>query len=60
MLRFVIVNQNDDNWIDIKVQLRMIFLKFGLLFSPIVFNVSDLYDDNPFINEIIGAGGEIK
>jgi predicted nucleotidyltransferase len=57
---FFIANLNDENWIDIMVRLRMISLNFNDIFiSPIVFNDSDLLEDNPFITEILSTGIEI-
>jgi predicted nucleotidyltransferase len=48
---FFIANINDENWMDIMVKLRMIFLNFNDIFIyPIVFNDSDIFEDNSFIN----------
>ncbi|MDR2199789.1 MAG: nucleotidyltransferase domain-containing protein [Deltaproteobacteria bacterium] len=57
---FFITNLTDDNWLEIMIQLRMISLNYKLFFSPMVYHVSDLYDDNPFINGVISTGIEIQ
>jgi predicted nucleotidyltransferase len=56
---FFIAN-SDDNWLDIMVKLRIISLDYKDIFiSPIVFNISDLFEDNPFVKEVLSTGIEI-
>jgi predicted nucleotidyltransferase len=57
---FFITNLNSNNWMDIMVQLRMMSLDYDLFISPIVFHVSDIYDDNPFVKEVLRTGIEIQ
>jgi predicted nucleotidyltransferase len=57
---FFIYDLEEDKWFDAMVNLRRIARKYiGIWFSPIVFDVSDLYMNNPFVNEVISTGIEI-
>jgi predicted nucleotidyltransferase len=44
---------------DIIVKLFVLAHKYDLYIEPIAFEVSDLYDDNPFVKEVLRTGIEI-
>jgi predicted nucleotidyltransferase len=44
---------------DILVKLLGLTYKYDLYIEPNVFEVSDLYDDNPFVKEVLSTGIEI-
>ncbi|MDR0549218.1 MAG: nucleotidyltransferase domain-containing protein [Deltaproteobacteria bacterium] len=41
------------------VKMYLIAHKYDLYIEPIAFEVSDLYDDNPFVKEVLRTGIEI-
>jgi hypothetical protein len=42
------------------VKLFDLSYKYRSFIEPIVFEVSDLYDDNPFVKEVLRTGIEIE
>jgi predicted nucleotidyltransferase len=44
---------------DIMVKMFGLARKYDLFIEPIAFEVSDLYDDNPFVKEVLRTGIEI-
>jgi predicted nucleotidyltransferase len=57
---FFITNLDNSNWLEIMRQLfRMSQGYLDGYIEPIVFNVFDLYDDNPFVKEVLRTGIEI-
>jgi predicted nucleotidyltransferase len=44
---------------DVLVKLLVLSNKYDLYIEPMAFEVSDLYDDNPFVKEVLRTGIEI-
>jgi predicted nucleotidyltransferase len=57
---FFLTSFNDMKKHDIVVKLFLFAHKYKLYIEPNVFEVSDLYDDNPFVKEVLRTGIEIK
>ncbi|MDR3153606.1 MAG: nucleotidyltransferase domain-containing protein [Deltaproteobacteria bacterium] len=45
---------------DIMIEMFGLARKYKLYIEPIAFEVSDLYDDNPFVKEVLRTGIEIQ
>jgi predicted nucleotidyltransferase len=57
---FFITNLDNTNYIEIMILLRRISRGYsGFYISPIVFHVSDIEDENPFVMEVLSTGIEI-
>jgi predicted nucleotidyltransferase len=56
---FFLKTFGDKNRHDITVKLLELAFKYDLYIEPIAFEVSDLYDDNPVVKEVLRTGIEI-
>jgi predicted nucleotidyltransferase len=56
---FFLDNYGGKNRIDIMERLFNLTRNYDAFFEPLVFTTSDLYDDNPFVKEILRTGVEI-
>jgi predicted nucleotidyltransferase len=57
---FFLTNIDDQYFINIMKELLNISHKYHLDIEPNLYEVSDLYDDNPFVNEVLRTGIEIQ
>jgi predicted nucleotidyltransferase len=57
---FFLTSFGDKEKHDIMLKLMGLIHKYGLYIDPNVFEVSDLYTDNPFVKEVLRTGIEIK
>jgi predicted nucleotidyltransferase len=57
---FFLTSFGDKEKHDIMLKLMGLIHKYGVYIEPNVFEVSDLYDDNPFVKEVLRTGIEIK
>ncbi|MDR1165060.1 MAG: nucleotidyltransferase domain-containing protein [Deltaproteobacteria bacterium] len=57
---FFLASFGDKDKHDILVTLIGLTYKYDLCVEPNVFEISDLYDDNPFVKEVLRAGIEIS
>jgi predicted nucleotidyltransferase len=57
---FFLSNLEDEDCIKVMKKLLNLSHKYQLAIEPNVFEVSDLYDDNPFVKEVLRTGIEIK
>ncbi|MDR1109109.1 MAG: nucleotidyltransferase domain-containing protein [Deltaproteobacteria bacterium] len=58
---FFLTSFGNEDWDDIMLKLLKISRKYREIYiEPMVFEVSDLYDDNPFVKEVLRTGIEIQ
>jgi predicted nucleotidyltransferase len=57
---FFLTNLDDEDCIDVLKKLLNLSHKYNLYIEPNVFEVSDLYNDNPFVKEVLRTGIEIQ
>ncbi|MDR1084817.1 MAG: nucleotidyltransferase domain-containing protein [Deltaproteobacteria bacterium] len=57
---FFLASFGGEKWIDIMVKLFDLSYKYRSFIEPMGFEVSDLYDDNPFVKEVLLTGIEIE
>jgi hypothetical protein len=60
MFVFFLTSFNNIEKHDIMVKLFLFAHKYDLYIEPNVFEVSDLYNDNPFVKEALRTGIEIQ
>ncbi|MDR0548075.1 MAG: nucleotidyltransferase domain-containing protein [Deltaproteobacteria bacterium] len=56
---FFIPDFGDKDRHEIIVMMLKLAFKYDLYIEPVAFEVSDLYDDNPFVKEVLRTGIEI-
>jgi hypothetical protein len=57
---FFLTDFGDNTLDDVMVKLFNLSYKYKLAIEPNVFEVSDLYDDNPFVKEVLRTCIEIQ
>jgi predicted nucleotidyltransferase len=57
---FFLTSFDDMTKHDIIVKLFLLAHEYNLYIEPNVFEVSDIYDDNPFVKEVLRTGIEIQ
>jgi predicted nucleotidyltransferase len=56
---FFLTSYGNQDWFEIMKALFNLTYKYNIAIEPNLFEVSDLYNDNPFVKEVLRTGIEI-
>jgi predicted nucleotidyltransferase len=57
---FILTELDEENWFIVMKQLFSLSAKYTLGIEPNIFEVSDIHNNNPFVEEVLRTGIEIK